>query len=128
VAEEAQRLLANAERIGETRLVCTRLDGVNRETLREYADQLRSQGGSVALLLATEIDGKVALLAAVTKDLLARGVKAGDCVREAARAVGGGGGGRPDLAEAGGKDPAKIDDALAAARNYYRAALTEKVA
>ncbi len=128
VAEAAQHLLADAERLGETRIVCARIDGADRETLREYADQLRAQGRSVALLLATEIDGKVALLAAVTKDLLSRGVKAGDCVRDAARAVGGGGGGRPDLAEAGGKDPSQIDDALAAARKYYHAVLSEKVA
>ena len=93
------------------------------ECFREYADLLREKGGSVALLLATEVDGKVALLAAVSKDLVKRGVKAGDCVREAAKAVGGGGGGRPDLAEAGGKDPARIDDALSAAKAYYRKAL-----
>jgi alanyl-tRNA synthetase len=67
----------------------------------------------------------VALLAAVSKDLVARGVKAGDCVREAAKMVGGGGGGRPDLAEAGGKDPSRIPAALEAARNYYRQQLSK---
>ena len=66
---------------------------------------------------------KSSLLAAVTKDLIAKGVEAGDCVRDAAKAVGGGGGGRPDLAEAGGKDPAKIGEALAAAAAYYRNSL-----
>ena len=123
VAETVQALLGEAETIGDARVVCRRIDGVDRDTLREYADQLRAKGKSVALLLATEIDGKVALLAAVSRDLVQRGVKAGDCIREAAKAVGGGGGGRPDLAEAGGKDPAKIDDALATACAYYRQTL-----
>ncbi len=59
----------------------------------------------------------------MSKDLVKRGVKAGDCVREAAKSVGGGGGGRPDMAEAGGKDPGKIDEALNVASEYYRAAL-----
>jgi alanyl-tRNA synthetase len=75
------------------------------------------------VLLASEADGKVLLLAAVTKDLIQKGVKAGDCVRDAAKAVGGGGGGRPDLAEAGGKDPSKIPDALRVATEYFRRAI-----
>jgi alanyl-tRNA synthetase len=99
------------------------VDGLDRDALRELADLLRRKGGSVALLLATETDGKVALLAAVTNDLIQKGVKAGDCVREAAKVVGGGGGGRPDLAEAGGKDPAKIDAALTRAAEFYRKAM-----
>jgi alanyl-tRNA synthetase len=124
VAESVQSLLESAEAVGDVKIVCRRLEGVDRETLREYADQLRAKGGSVALLLAAEIDGKVALLAAVTKDLVQKGVKAGDCIRDAAKAVGGGGGGRPDLAEAGGKEPDRIPDALASATEYYRAAVT----
>ena len=123
VADATAKLLAEATTVGQAKIVCVQLNGIDRDTLREYADQLRQQGGSVAALLATEIDGKVALLAAVSKDLVKQGVKAGDCVREAAKAVGGGGGGRPDLAEAGGKDPAKIGDALAVAQEFYAKAL-----
>ena len=124
VAGAIESLLAEAESVGGAKIVCRRVDAADRDLLRSYADQLREQGGSVALLLAAEIDGKVALLAAVSKDLVGKGVKAGDCVRVAAKAVGGGGGGRPDLAEAGGKDPAKIDDALQAGAEYYRSTLT----
>jgi alanyl-tRNA synthetase len=120
VADSVQSFLSEAETVGEAKIVCRRIEGLDRDGLRELADQLRSKGGSVALLLATEIDGKVALLAAVSKDLVQKGVKAGDCVREAAKVVGGGGGGRPDLAEAGGKDPAKIDAALETATAFYR--------
>ncbi len=123
IADSIAGFLADAETIGDARIVARRIDNATREMLREYADFLRDKGGSIAVLLATEVDGKVALLAAVSKDLVKRGVKAGDCVREAAKAVGGGGGGRPDLAEAGGKDPAKIDEALSAATAYYRKVL-----
>ncbi|WP_437201794.1 alanine--tRNA ligase [Planctomicrobium sp. SH664] len=122
-AEQAGQFLSEAETVGEAKIVCRKLEGVDRDGLRLFADDLRKKGGSIALLLATEIDGKVSLLAAVSPDLVKRGVKAGDSVRDAAKIVGGGGGGRPDLAEAGGKDPAKIDDALAAAADYFRKAL-----
>ncbi|MFO1092973.1 MAG: alanine--tRNA ligase [Planctomycetaceae bacterium] len=124
VAGEIDALLKEAELVGGAKIVCRRVETGDRDLLRSYADQLREKGESVALLLAAEIDGKVALLAAVTKDLVGRGVKAGDCVRDAAKAVGGGGGGRPDLAEAGGKDPSQIDSALQAAAAYYRKALS----
>jgi alanyl-tRNA synthetase len=123
IADSISAFLADAETVGGAKVVARRVDGATREMLREYADLLRDQGGAVAVLLATEIEGKVALLAAVSQGLVKRGVKAGDCVREAAKAVGGGGGGRPDLAEAGGKDSAKIDDALSAATAYYRKVL-----
>ena len=123
IADSIGAFLADAEAVGGAKVVARRVDGATREMLREYADRLREKAGSVAVLLATETEGKVALLAAVSQDLVKRGVKAGDCVREAAKAVGGGGGGRPDLAEAGGKDPAKIDDALSAATAYYRKVL-----
>ncbi len=123
VGETVDAFLADAEDVAGTKIVCRRVDAADRDILREYADQLRSRADSVAVLLATEIDGKVALLAAVSKGLIKQGVKAGDCVREAAKAVGGGGGGRPDLAEAGGKDVSKIDDALSIAADVYRRAL-----
>ena len=126
VADAIGDLLASAETVGDTRIICSRVEEADRETLRDYADQIRKQSKSAAILLAAEIDGKVALLAAVSKDLVAQGVKAGDCVREAAKVVGGGGGGRPDLAEAGGKDPSRIDDALAAAQLFYRTKLGDR--
>ena len=90
VADRVDEFLAAAETLGEAKILCRRVDDIDRDTLREFSDQLRQAGGSVALLLATELDGKVALLAAVSKDLVKRGVKAGDCVREAAKVVGAG--------------------------------------
>ncbi|WP_437229105.1 alanine--tRNA ligase [Planctomicrobium sp. SH661] len=123
VADSVLGLLSEAEVVQGTKIVSCRIDGVDRETLKLYADDLRKEGGSVAVLLATVIDGKVALLAAVTPDLIKKGIKAGDCVREAVKLVGGGGGGRPDMAEAGGKDPSQIDAALKAGSDVYRQAL-----
>ncbi len=123
VAQRADELLANAETVEGGLIVTSALEGADRETLREYADQLRGQGGAVAVLLASEIDGKVALLAAVSPDLVKRGVKAGDCVKAASQCVGGKGGGRPDLAEAGGRDPAGIAAALQAGAEFYRQSL-----
>ncbi|MEZ6144519.1 MAG: alanine--tRNA ligase [Planctomycetaceae bacterium] len=124
VADRVDAFLSEAEHVGEAQIICKQVDDLDREGLRELADQLRTKGKSVAVLLATVIDGKVALLAAVSKDLVKRGVKAGDCVREAAKIVGGGGGGRPDLAEAGGKDASKIDEALSNGADVYRSALS----
>lgn len=124
VAIESQKLLAAAEIINGVKVICRRLEKITRDQLRAYVDELRGKGGSVALLLAAVIDDKVALIAAVTKDVQLK-VKASDSIREAAKMVGGGGGGRPDLAEAGGKDPTKIDAALEAALTTYRKALAE---
>lgn len=126
VADSVLGLLGESEQIGGTKIVARKIEGADRETLKLYADDLRKEGGSVALLLAAEIDGKVALLSAVTPDLIKRGVKAGDCVREAVKLVGGGGGGRPDMAEAGGKEIAQIDAALQTGLDYFRKALNAK--
>ncbi|MDB4731772.1 DHHA1 domain-containing protein, partial [bacterium] len=120
VTDSVTQLLESAQSVGESKIVCEHLKDVDRDTLRDYADQLRQKGKSIAILLGAEIDGKVALLAAVSKDLVKQGVKAGDCVREAAKLVGGGGGGRPDLAEAGGKDASKIDEALQKGADLYK--------
>ena len=108
VAEVAEDLFAKAEEVGGVKIIARATDVTNRETLREFIDRLRGKGRSVAILLGSATDGKVALTAAVSKDLVQRGISASDCVRAAAKIVGGGGGGRPDLAEAGGKHPEKL--------------------
>jgi alanyl-tRNA synthetase len=93
------------------KVLASRSDNLSPEELREYADRLRDRIGSGVVVLGSETKGKVALLAMVTKDLVKR-VHAGNLVKEVARITGGGGGGRPDMAQAGGKDPSKLDDAL----------------
>ena len=124
IAGTADSLIEDAEVIDGVRIVAHRAEGVDREGLRDFADRLRDKASPVALIVAAEVDGKVALTAAVSPELLERGLNAGDCVRAAAQAVGGGGGGRPDLAEAGGKDPSRIDEALEAGAAVYRSTLT----
>ncbi|MCF7976476.1 MAG: alanine--tRNA ligase [Chromatiaceae bacterium] len=97
--------------IDGVKVLAARLDGVDAKSLRDTLDQLKNKLGSGIVLLATESDGKVNLIAGVTKDLVAR-FKAGDLVKAAAEKVGGRGGGRPDMAQAGGTDPAGIPAAL----------------
>ena len=89
-----------------------RLDGLDAEGLRAVIDSVRERLGSGVILLGAVGDGKVSLVSAVTKDLTGR-LHAGKLVQEVAKAVGGSGGGRPDLAQAGGKNPAELDRALA---------------
>jgi alanyl-tRNA synthetase len=80
--------------------------------LRNMADDLKQKLGSVVIVLGSSHEGKVNLIAAVTKDLIDKGYHAGKLVKEVASRCGGGGGGRPDMAQAGGKDPEKLDAAL----------------
>ncbi len=91
--------------------------------LRTMLDELKQKINSGVILLAAENDGKVQLAAGVTKDLITRGLHAGNLIKEAARLCGGGGGGRPDMAQAGGKDPEKIETALAYAQDYVAQAI-----
>ncbi|MBI1817864.1 MAG: alanine--tRNA ligase [Deltaproteobacteria bacterium] len=100
------------------KVVAAHVDGVDGKRLLEMADALRDRMGSGVVILASGSDDKVSLLAAVTKDLTAQ-VNAGKLIGQIAPIVGGRGGGRPELAQAGGKDPAKISDALKAARALF---------
>ena len=105
--------------LGGYKAVVARLDGMEAADLRSVWDTIRDKvAGPVACVLATATpEGKVALLAAGTDEAVKAGFKAGDVVRAAAGHVGGKGGGRPNMAQAGGKDASGIDAALAAARD-----------
>lgn len=93
------------------RLIAAQVDGLDREALRQLVDVLRQKIGSGVVVLASADDGKVALITGVTKDLIPK-LHAGKIVQELAKIVGGSGGGKPDLAEAGGKDTSAIQKAL----------------
>ena len=108
---KADDLVAGARQVNGVAVVAGRIDGLDGDALRAVADRLRDRLGSGVVCVGSVVDGKVNLVAAVTKDLTKR-YHAGKLVQEVARAVGGGGGGRPDLAQAGGKEPAKLDAAL----------------
>ena len=106
-------LLAAATAIGDTKVVTAALAGATPDELRQLIDVLRRKTPArLAVLLATAADGKVHLAAGLTPDLVAAGLSAGNWIKEVAPVVGGGGGGKPDLAQAGGKDPEKIPAAL----------------
>jgi alanyl-tRNA synthetase len=95
------------------------MQGADRKALMETADQLKNKLGSAVVLLGAAADGKVTLVAGVTKDLTGK-LKAGDLMQEIAPKVGGKGGGRPDMAQGGGSDPAGLPDAIAAVEGWVR--------
>ena len=103
------------------KLARRKVSDLDKDALRGLADSLKAQIKSGVVVIASENDGKVQIVVAVTPDLTAR-VKAGQIVKEIAPIVGGGGGGRPDFAEAGGKQPEKIDEMLAASEARRREA------
>ncbi len=107
----AEDLVKAARQINGVAVIAGRIDGLDADGLRAVADTLRNRLGSGIVCVGSVVEGKVNLIAAVTKDLTSR-FQAGKLIQEVAKAVGGGGGGRPDLAQAGGKDPAKLDAAL----------------
>ena len=110
---KADDLVAGARQVNGVAVVAGRIDGLDPDGLRAVADRLRDRLGSGIVVVGSVVEGRVNLVAAVTKDLTKR-FQAGKLVQEVARAVGGSGGGRPDLAQAGGKEPAKLNAALEA--------------
>jgi alanyl-tRNA synthetase len=107
----AEELVASARQVNGVAVLAARVDGLDAEGLRAVADTLRDRLGSGVVCVGSVVDGKVNLVTAVTKDLAKR-FPAGKLIQEVARVVGGGGGGRPDLAQAGGKEPGRLDEAL----------------
>jgi len=107
----AEELVRAARQVNGVAVVTGRIDGLDADGLRAVADTLRDRLGSGVVCVGSVVDGKVNLVAAVTTDLVKR-VQAGRLMQEVARAVGGRGGGRPDLAQGGGPDPSRLDDAL----------------
>ena len=114
-------LAGQARDVNGVKVLSARVEG-DGNALRELADKLRDRLGHGVVALGSDHGGKAVLLVAVTKDLVGR-VKAGDLVREAAKLVGGKGGGKPDLAQAGGPDAAGLDKALARVAELVRAAV-----
>ncbi len=114
-----QDLAAQALDVGGVKVLAARLEGADAKGLRDTLDQLKNKLGSAVVVLATETDGKVSLVAGVTKDLTGR-MKAGDLIKAVAEKVGGRGGGRPDMAQAGGTDPAGIPAALDLVDDWVR--------
>jgi alanyl-tRNA synthetase len=122
----ADSLLAGARQIDATRIVVAETPGANHNVMRQTIDQLRKTASPIAVLLAArQDDDKVVLVAGLSHDLVKRGLSAGAWVGEVAKLVGGGGGGKPDLAQAGGKSPEKLPEALAFAHSKIGELLAE---
>jgi alanyl-tRNA synthetase len=111
-SSSVQSAAENVREVKGVKVLATRADNVDRAQLRVLIDNLRNKLGSGVVVLGSVSDGKVALIVGVTKDLTSK-IQAGKIIAEVAKKVGGSGGGRPDMAEAGGKDPAALDGALA---------------
>ena len=118
-ASHGDDLAAQAVDIEGLKVLAAKIDGADPKALRETVDRLKSRLGSAAVVLATINAGKVALVAGVTKDCTDR-IEAGMLANHVARQVGGRGGGRPELAQAGGNDPSRVDQAISSVQGWVR--------
>jgi alanyl-tRNA synthetase len=114
--DTAERLVAEAEEAGGLKLVVQIVDAPDAKALLALSDAVRQRLGDAAVVLGCAVDGRVHLVANFAQAAVERGLKAGDVVRSAAQVAGGGGGGRDTMAQAGGRDPEKLPEALATAR------------
>src|SRR5919109_5311509 len=119
----ADRLVAGADELGGAKVVVEAVEAPDSKALLELSDAVRQRLGDAAVVLGCAVDGRVHLVANFAPSLVERGLKAGAVVRVAAQAAGGGGGGRDTMAQAGGRHPDKLPEALAAARLEIERAL-----
>ena len=117
--------IAAATTVGDTRIVVVNAGGADVAAMRQCIDQLRRKASPVAVFLGSADGEKVTLVAGISRELEERGLSAGTWIREPAGIVGGKGGGKPDLAQAGGKLVDKLADALAAAKTAIEGLLSK---
>jgi len=117
---QAGDVFEQVEEINGTTLIAQQVEVAGMDQLRQFADTWKAKAYSDVLVLGTVIGDKVNLLVAVSDDKIKAGLKAGDLIKAIAPKVGGGGGGRPTLAQAGGKNPAGLPDALKAAHDWVK--------
>lgn len=120
MGDSAANLLAEAKLINGVKLVRAKFDDADISDLRELSDQLKSKESGLINVLASSANGKVTFLISVSDDILDKGYHAGKMIKEVAKIAGGGGGGKADMAQAGGKDASKIDEALAFAETLLK--------
>ena len=117
-------VMNQVEEVNGMKVLATNVDGVDMNGLRELGDQLKEKIGDGIVVIASNVDGKVNLMATATDAAMKAGAHAGNLIKEIAKLVGGGGGGRPNMAQAGGKDPSGIDAAIAKAKEVAKAQLS----
>ena len=121
---EAEELLSQIQEVDGVKVVAGRTSAGGPDGMREMADFLRDKLGSVVVALAAVVAGSPLLITMVTPDLVERGLHAGNIARDTAKVMGGGGGGRPEMAQAGGKQPEKVDEALNGVPSLVRQGLS----
>lgn len=122
---KADSLLSEAEPVGEFKILVAQLPDIEAEALKAAAEKLSAKLGHSAVVLGSfSEDGKVTLVASFSKEVIAKGLQAGKFIGAIAKICGGGGGGRPNLAQAGGKDASKLPEALEAAERQLKTALS----
>ncbi|HEY5585455.1 MAG TPA: alanine--tRNA ligase [Ruminiclostridium sp.] len=115
VSGETEDIIANAADVKGIKVVIARFDTLDIEGLRNTGDMLKNKIASGVVVLGSSHNDKVSFIVTATKDVMAKGIHSGNIIKEVAKIAGGGGGGRPDMAQAGGKDISKINEALKAA-------------
>ena len=118
---EAGSLASKVKDVNGIPVLVANVQNIDMNNLRNMADDLKQKLGSGVIVLGSAVDGKVNLIAGVTKDLIEKGFHAGKLIKEVSTRCGGGGGGRPDMAQAGGKDPSKLDSALEFVEEWVKA-------
>jgi alanyl-tRNA synthetase len=121
VSGKGSELLSDIDKVGELSILVKQFEEMDAKTLRTFIDSAKNQLGSGVIVVGSKADGKVLLAAGVTKDLTKR-YHAGNILKEIAGIVGGSGGGRPDMAQAGGTQTEKIGEALAKAKEIIKRA------
>lgn len=116
--EQASNLFDDPETIGDFTIIAEQVEAKDMDQLRQMADKWKANNSSDVLVLALTLDGKVNMLTAMSDKALSSGLKAGDLIKQIAPKIGGGGGGRPEMAQAGGKNPAGIQEALKTAKEW----------
>jgi alanyl-tRNA synthetase len=120
---EAANLVGKVKEINGVNVLASKVNAADMNNLRTMVDELKQKLGSAVIVLASVQGEKVNLIAGVTKDLVDKGYHAGQLIKEVATRCGGGGGGRPDMAQAGGKDPNKVDQALQFVEEWVKSVL-----
>jgi alanyl-tRNA synthetase len=123
LSKKAEEIAATGHKVGGVTVFVGRGHGADQHALLDLADRIKSRAGEAAVVLGGTDDGKVALVASFSDEVVERGLSAAAVIREAAEIVGGGGGGRDNVAQAGGRDPTKLDEALATARQAIESKL-----
>jgi alanyl-tRNA synthetase len=121
---EAEEILGRVVDVDGVKVVAARTSAPGPEAMREMGDFLKAKLSSVVVMLGSVVDGSPILIAMVTPDLVDKGLHAGNLARDTAKVVGGGGGGRPDMAQAGGRDAGKLDEALSGVPELVRQSLS----